>query len=135
MHHAVDHFSTLQLRLSKTPLVNIKIESLILVMIIFSSWKLDYRDVTAQKIKLSIKNFFSKCDKIRSFLPFWSFASTEEIFYGKLYFFVQCVYRTLSIAMMNVFSRQLFLRKSSIIGVWENPSYTSEKGFKFESLH
>ena len=27
------------------------------------------RTVIAQKIKFSIKNFFSKCDKIRRFLP------------------------------------------------------------------
>ena len=28
--------------------------------------------VTAQKIKFSIKDFFSKCDQIRSFLRIWS---------------------------------------------------------------
>ena len=27
---------------------------------------------TAQKIKFSIKDFFSKCDQIRSFLRIWS---------------------------------------------------------------
>ena len=27
---------------------------------------------TAQKIKFSIKNFFSKCDQIHSFLQIWS---------------------------------------------------------------
>ena len=27
---------------------------------------------TAQKIKFSIKDFFSKCDEIRSFLRIWS---------------------------------------------------------------
>ena len=27
---------------------------------------------TAQKMKLSIKDFFSKCDQIRSFLGIWS---------------------------------------------------------------
>ena len=32
------------------------------------------RDVlnTAQKMKFSIKNFFSECDQIRSFLRIWS---------------------------------------------------------------
>ena len=29
--------------------------------------------VTAQKIKSSIKDFFSKFDQIRSFLPIWSY--------------------------------------------------------------
>ena len=27
---------------------------------------------TAQKMKFSIKDFYSKCDQIRSFLPIWS---------------------------------------------------------------
>ena len=27
---------------------------------------------TAQKMKFSVKNFFSKCDQIHSFLPIWS---------------------------------------------------------------
>ena len=29
--------------------------------------------VTAQKMQFSIKDFFSKCDQIRSFLPIWSY--------------------------------------------------------------
>ena len=29
-------------------------------------------DVTAQKAEFSIKDFFSKCDQIRSFLRIWS---------------------------------------------------------------
>ena len=39
---------------------------------------------TAQKMKFSIKNFFSKCDQIRSFLK--SFIFTEEILNEKLHF-------------------------------------------------
>ena len=31
-----------------------------------------FTDCTAQKMKFSIKDFFSKCDKIRSFLRIWS---------------------------------------------------------------
>ena len=30
------------------------------------------RNNTAQKVKFSIKDFFSKCDQIRSFLRIWS---------------------------------------------------------------
>ena len=30
-----------------------------------------YLKLTAQKMKFSIKGFFSKCDQIRSFLPTW----------------------------------------------------------------
>ena len=31
-----------------------------------------YTSITAQKMKFSIKDFFSKCDQIRSFLRIWS---------------------------------------------------------------
>ena len=40
---------------------------------------------TAQKIKFSIKDFFSKCDQIRRILKKSSI--TEEILNGKLHFF------------------------------------------------
>ena len=40
---------------------------------------------TAQKMKFSIKNFFSKYDQIRSFLRIWS--HTEEILNEKLHLF------------------------------------------------
>ena len=42
----------------------------------------------AQKMKFSIKDFFSKCDQIRSFL-FDMVTFTEKIFNGKLHI-VQC---------------------------------------------
>ena len=42
---------------------------------------------TAQKVKLSIKDFFSKCDQICSFLETADLvAFTEEILNGKLIF-------------------------------------------------
>ena len=34
---------------------------------------------TAQKMKFSIKDFFSKCDKIRSFLRIWSHALKKSV--------------------------------------------------------
>ena len=40
--------------------------------------------ITAQKMKFSIKDFFGKCDQIRSFLDLVTF--TEEILHGKLHF-------------------------------------------------
>ena len=40
---------------------------------------------TAQKMKFSIKDFFSKCDKNRSLLRIWS-TFTEEILNGNLHF-------------------------------------------------
>ena len=39
--------------------------------------------ITAQKMKFSIKDFFSKCDQMRSFLRIWA-PFTEEILNGKL---------------------------------------------------
>ena len=41
----------------------------------------------AQKMKFSIKDFFSKCDQI---FPVDLAIFTEEILNGKLHFFVQC---------------------------------------------
>ena len=43
----------------------------------------------AQKMKFSIKDFFSKCDQICSSWRFHVFTFTEKIFNGKLHF-VQC---------------------------------------------
>ena len=40
---------------------------------------------TAQNIKFSIKDFFSNCDQIRSFMRNWSYL-LKEILYGKLHF-------------------------------------------------
>ena len=34
---------------------------------------------TAQKMKFSIKNFFSKCDQIRSFLQIWSHSLKKSL--------------------------------------------------------
>ena len=41
--------------------------------------------ITAQKVKFSIRDFFSKCDQIRRKLRIWS-QFTEEILNGKLHF-------------------------------------------------
>ena len=43
-----------------------------------------------QKMKFPIKNFFSKCGQICSFLRVF-FTYTEEFLNGKFHFFVQCV--------------------------------------------
>ena len=43
----------------------------------------------AQKIKFSIKDFFSKCDQIRMKLRIWSHF-LKEILDGALHFFVEC---------------------------------------------
>ena len=44
---------------------------------------------TAQKMKFSIKDFFSKCDQICNFLRIWSHL-LMKILNGKLHIFVQC---------------------------------------------
>ena len=41
-----------------------------------------------KKMKFSIKEFFIKCDQIRSFLRMWSHLLKKKL-YEKLYFFVQ----------------------------------------------
>ena len=38
-----------------------------------------YRINTAQKMKFSIKDFFSKCDQIRSFLQIWSHSLKKSL--------------------------------------------------------
>ena len=38
-----------------------------------------YLKLTAQKMKFSIKGFFSKCDQIRSFLPTWSHSLKKSL--------------------------------------------------------
>ena len=43
---------------------------------------------TAQKIKFSIKDFFSKCDQIGSFLRIWSHLLKKSLMDN--FFFVQC---------------------------------------------
>ena len=55
----------------------------ILMLVSKKYWDLQYN---APKMKFSIKDFFSKCDQIHSFLQIWSHLFTEEIFNGKLHF-------------------------------------------------
>ena len=44
-----------------------------------------------KKMKFSIKEFFIKCDQIRSFLRMWSHLLKKKL-YEKLYFFVQWLF-------------------------------------------
>ena len=39
---------------------------------ILQIWNIIFKDITARKIKFSIKDFFRKCDQIRSFLRIWT---------------------------------------------------------------
>ena len=61
---------------------------------IFKSSKkaVDVKIGTAQKIKFSIKDFFSKCDQIRSFLRIWSHllknSLMENLFICALWLFI-----------------------------------------------
>ena len=43
---------------------------------------------TAEKMKFSVKDFFSKCDQIRSFLRFWSYLLKKS--FTENFIFVQC---------------------------------------------
>ena len=40
---------------------------------------------TAQKMKFSIKDFFSKCDQIRSFLGIWSYLVKQSLMKNVIY--------------------------------------------------
>ena len=62
-------------------LVNLQI--FIKVSAILSAKGFPFATPTLQKMKFSIKEFFSKCNQIRSFLRIWSL--TEEILNGKLF--------------------------------------------------
>ena len=44
---------------------------------------------TAQKMKFSIRDFFSKCDQIRSFLWIWSHLLKKSLM-ENFFFFLQC---------------------------------------------
>ena len=48
-------------------------------------------EVTAQKIKFSIKDFFSKCEQIRSFLRIWSHLLKKSVMEN----FIFCAVSTL----------------------------------------
>ena len=48
-------------------------------------------DATAQKMKFSIKDFFSKCDQIRSFLRIWSHLLKKPLV-ENLIFCAACVF-------------------------------------------
>ena len=43
---------------------------------------------TAQKMKFSIKDFFSKCDQIRSFLGIWSYLLKKSLMKNVIFFVV-----------------------------------------------
>ena len=45
---------------------------------------------TAQKMKFSVKDFFSKCDQIRSFLRIWSHLQNKSLM-ENFSFLVQCM--------------------------------------------
>ena len=54
--------------------------------------------LTAQKMKFSIKNFFSKCDQIRSFLMIWSHLLKKSLMEN----FIFCVVSELEINIQEV---------------------------------
>ena len=45
--------------------------------------------ITAQKLKFSIKDFFSKCDQIRSFLRIWSYLLRKSLMEN--FILVKCI--------------------------------------------
>ena len=62
---------------------------------------------TVQKMKFSIKDFFSKCDQIRSFVQFWSHLLKKSLMEN----FIYCAVMTLNC--------QVFRTFSSIVQAWK----------------
>ena len=82
---------------------------------------------TAQKMKFTFKDFFSKCNQISN-SPADLVTITEEILSGKLYFFMQCKYHqnldiwgNILFAIIEYFNLQFenifFLEKFALIAV------------------
>ena len=70
----LNSLSNVMLERISLPLLDISSKSMVLVstsLRLISKWHLSGL-LTAQKIKFSIKNFFSKCDQIRRKLRIWS---------------------------------------------------------------
>ena len=90
----------------------------------------DLGSATAQKMKFSIKNFFSKCDQIRSFLGIWSHLLKNP--WWKTYFFVQCKRFLVQTQFINqpVLGTQLEMWFPSILGSQLNNGYikSDERG-------
>ena len=64
-----------------------------LVSLTIIKWSLIWWNITAQKMKLSIKGFFIKCDRSRSFLRIWSHllkkSLKENFFYCAVHHFTR----------------------------------------------
>ena len=71
--------------------------------------------LTAQKMKCSIKDFFSKCDQIRSFLRIWSHLLKKSLM--KTSFFVQCLLKRNIAFLKNFifFSKCNFSQKVDVV--------------------
>ena len=63
--------------------------------------------VTAQKMKVTIKDFFSKCDQIHRFLRIWSYVLKKSLMEN----FIFC---TLYISKIAPFSQSLLIKKFQI---------------------
>ena len=81
------------------------------------------RKDTTQKMKFSIKDFFSKYDQIRSFPPDLV-TFTEEIFYGKLHFLcsdrISYGYQDYQINRKNLFIYSIMTIAYTITAVLQN---------------
>ena len=53
---------------------------------------------TAQKMKFSMKDFFSKCDQIRSFLQLWSHLLKKPLIENFVFCAVHCNSMTFTVA-------------------------------------
>ena len=64
--------------------------------------------ITAQKMKFSINDFFSKCDKARSFLWIWSHLLKKSLMDNFIFCTVDTAYEPLSSADLVIYLAVLF---------------------------
>ena len=66
-----------------------------------------YFSVTAQKMKFSMKDFFSKCDQILGKLPIWSHLLKKSLMEN--FIFVQCVFKKVLGYLQKFMSLSLYI--------------------------
>ena len=66
----------------------------------------------SQKMKFSIKDFFSKCEQIRSFLRIWSHLQKKSLMENVIFGAVEWTYSKM-LKILNLISNLIFFAKKS----------------------
>ena len=83
------------------------------------------RTIVLQKRKICIKNFFTKCDRIRGFLRIWSRIFREEILNGILLFLCSAFKIDLEISCLQMIVRQNNLKKVKFLREFKGSQFLS----------